>query len=287
MLTITIANLKGGVGKTTTATGLAGAAAAAGFDTLVLDLDGQSSLTDQLLPVGEDLENLIGLADLFIEYGQSGGEEYGTLESVARPVGNEQHEGALDLIPTGGWVQMHEAEDLLNDEREAWAMYDMLSPLYETGEYDLAVIDTPPSENALWFNAITAADMVVAPVLLRHSSIIGIKHLQMALEAAHAFSDQDEPAPCFYLPTNHDKRIGEPGGILETLNERVGIFPEGQILTPPIRYCSNLSKATGAKQTIFGYDASSRSAKDYMSLFKNVFVEGPEGFQIAPKAVPA
>lgn len=174
---VAVATGKGGTGKTSVTTNVAGLAAAAGWKTLVIDADPQGN-------VGHDLG-----------YGWAGHGDGGhhltttlitggTLEAVLTDVRPN-----LDVVPGG--AELDTLEDvILSEERRGGPGTTRLRHALATvaGEYDLILIDTPPSRHgALVHLALTAARWVIVPTKSDRSSIEGLRVLgdQIAKVRAH------------------------------------------------------------------------------------------------------
>lgn len=254
MNVISVLNLKGGVGKTTTAVNLAAASACRGKHVLLIDLDPQSSATDHLAV--DDFE--YGAGDVV--------SDRASLSEVATRIGTANDRGSLWLAPSGG-MTLTEAEVRLKARGSKRRLNTILRRLtsshHEIGKADQVVIDTAPGLDFLWFNALHAADLVLCPVELQMASLVGLRRVQEVL----SFTEEEEGyAPSvYYLPTNLDGRVSESGDLLEVLQREYGKWPGGLIL-PPIRYSSALSKALGARQSIFDYNPSDRGAEDHAQL---------------------
>ena len=132
-----------------------------------------------------------------------------------------------------------------------------------TASYDVAVLDAAPGLDALFLNALYAADLVVCPVELQMASIVGLRGFREV--TAFAEEEDDLSVPTLYLPTNDDGRVAESKALRELLTDQFGDHPDGQTL-PSIRYSSALSKAVGARQSVFEYAPSDRGAEDYARL---------------------
>ncbi|MFI5825501.1 ParA family protein [Streptomyces rishiriensis] len=147
--TFSIANQKGGVGKTTTTFHLAGAAAKRGLRTLVIDGDPQGNLTSSL-DTGELTASSIGLADALSRNADE------TLADVIVPT---QWEG-VDLVPTTGGT-LSAVEHELNTM--SLGRTHRLSEELESvkGRYDLVLIDCPPNLGPLTINAFVASEQIV------------------------------------------------------------------------------------------------------------------------------
>lgn len=174
MLKICIANLKGGVGKTTTAINLAYGLAQLGRRVCLVDVDPQASLT-QAAGVDTDQGSL---ADVL------GGAIPGrlTLREIIQPLAP-----GVDLVPA--------ALDLANCElglvsrlgREAV----LKKALASLKDYDLAILDCGPSIALLAVNALVAADAVIAPVV---PDALGLRGLALFLSSLESIRSELNPS---------------------------------------------------------------------------------------------
>jgi len=172
---VTIANGKGGVGKTSLATTLAGMAAEAGYQLLVIDLDPQGN-------VGEDL-GYTGAGR-----GDDGAGLVGSLAAgLPLTVTVESARPGIDVI-SGGERLDDLAGLLLSRHRSGYAVADVLaeplSQLLETHSYDLVIIDSPPGEPNLQLLALGAARWLIIPTRGDASSLKGmVRIVQRLVEA--------------------------------------------------------------------------------------------------------
>ena len=253
---ISILNLKGGVGKTTTAVNLAAAGFYSGHRVLLIDFDPQNSATDHLTE--RDFETHAGAW-------LSGNCTFE--ESVFR-LRTAEHEGGktavLDLMPSGE-ITLTEADIML----KARGAKNRLKQLLKAGDeslpdpYDLVIVDVGPGLDFLWFNALYAADIVLCPVELQMAAIVGLKRFLDILSFATE-DDGLEPS-VLYLPTNNDGRVKESNDLLDVLTDQFGEYPNGAVLRS-IRYSAGLSKALGQRQSIFDFDPRDRAAEDHAQL---------------------
>lgn len=164
---VAFATGKGGTGKTSCAANVAGLAALAGWRTLLIDLDSQANLGHDLgFSAEEGADNGTHLVNTLLVGG--------TLEPVLRDVRPN-----LDVIPGGS--KLDDLEDLvLGRQRRGEDGRLLLRGALEgiAGEYDLIIIDTPPSRrSALVLLALAAARWIVIPTKSDRSSIEGLRVL--------------------------------------------------------------------------------------------------------------
>lgn len=170
MHVLSLSALKGGVGKTTITLGLASAAMAKGLRTLVVDLDPQCNTSTGLGAVG-DLEH-----------------------SVAEVLKKPRHNTVLKAIVAASWAkgQTGRLDVLVAQPRltnlniakpsfkQLWHLEEALSKV--ENDYDLVLIDTPPSINALTRMAWVASDRVLLITEPTFNSVLGIEQGVKALE---------------------------------------------------------------------------------------------------------
>lgn len=165
MLSLAIAHLKGGVGKTTTTLSVGIELAALGRRVLLIDLDQQSSLT---MAIGQDPLSLPqSMYDLMLD------PTIGT-ESirVTTPYG-------VDLLPATQALGTIELKLAAKYGRER-ILKRSLAPL--VGQYDVVLFDTPPSLGLLTINALVAADEVLIPLQTHPMALAAIEHVQSAID---------------------------------------------------------------------------------------------------------
>jgi chromosome partitioning protein len=152
MLTLALLNRKGGVGKTSLTIHLAGAYAAKGRRVLLLDLDPQASLTQGLLgpEATERLPVAATIASLF-----------GDLDVDPAKLPTATAVAGLSIVPGS------EALDRHNDPYRSGPCQTVVRELLQAvaGDYDLALIDCPPTLYLLSWCALLAADHVVVPIV--------------------------------------------------------------------------------------------------------------------------
>ena len=171
MITIALCNQKGGVGKSTTTFHLARAAVLARLRVLVIDADPQGNLTTALsrehLP-----EEIPGLADVLSSR---------TTETIATTVVPTIWDGATLVPTTGETLSVVRDELVVAGAGREGRLHQALRAV--ENDYDLVLIDCPPSLDQLTINSLTAADRIVIVSQSKLWSANGLAHLLSTIDA--------------------------------------------------------------------------------------------------------
>jgi len=249
--TIAIINQKGGCGKTTSAINLAGVFARRGKRTLLVDLDPQSHCAAGLAIPEQRIDVQIGDA---MTSATPNGKSVDWARLLWRVSRN------LDLAPSTVRLAALEApRGGLGGAEDAERRLDMvLTRLAD--QYDICLIDCPPSIGVLTFNALVAATEVLIPVETGFFALQGAaKQVQMIKAMGKKIGVQ--PAHRI-VPTMYDETNPLAREVLEQINSRF----KGLVAPVVIRLDAKLREAVNFGQPAIEYAPESAGAQDYVAL---------------------
>ena len=239
---IAVANLKGGVAKTTTAVSLGGALVEQGFSVLLIDLDSQGNLTQAMgVDAGAARQSV---TDVFFNLV--------SLASVSRGTSVQD----LDLVAANSGMEL--AERFLPIRRNfEMILHDSIAHL---PGYDYVVLDCPPSTGAVTLNALNAADQVVIPLSPELFSLPALNKMITMCENVRSTSNPN----LFYrlLLTMVDIRLKIHRNLREELSLQYGDL----LFQTEIQIDTRLRDCTYSGLPITHYASQSRAAQQYRSL---------------------
>lgn len=253
MIRVAIANQKGGVGKTTTAINIATAMAAAGWKTLLVDLDPQGNASTGLgVPAAQrDLSSYDLLVDGV------------TLEECAVP----STIPGLDLVPAT--VDLSGAEvELVGVENRAERLR---SQLRADAPYDICFIDCPPSLGLLTLNALTAADTLMVPLQCEFFALEGLSQLLQTVEQVQQRFNPELGIVGIAL-TMFDRRNRLTDQVADDVRECLGKLVFEAVIPRNVR----LSEAPSHGLPALIYDHSCTGSRAYMALARELIGRLPQ-----------
>jgi chromosome partitioning protein len=256
---ITVANQKGGVGKTTTTVNLAAALSMGGLRVAVIDLDPQGNASTALGV--EHLENAgiyeVLMGDLTMSQAIQKVKGFPSLECVSSSTSLAQAE--IELVP------MVAREMRLKD-----AIDELATARIEAGDpLDYIFIDCPPSLGLLTINALTAAKEMLIPIQCEYYALEGLAQLLKTYELVKKRLNSSLKLSTFVL-TMFDGRTRLANDVADEIRKH---YPN-ELIDIPIPRAVRVSEAPGFNQTVMTYDASSPGAIAYMSVARELAERG-------------
>lgn len=245
MKVISIANFKGGVGKTTTAINLAAGLKNLGKKVLLIDMDPQANLTQSLGIITEEGKSVYNVLKK-----EAFGEEAQIISVI-------QQASGLKLIPA--------SLELANAELELASVYgreQILAHLLRgVSGFDYVFIDCPPSMSMLTINALVASNFVFIPLLAEFLPLKGARSFLTHFELIKKLNKQITLLGFVLTKYDHRKKMNQ-----EVKEKLVDDFGIDKVFTTVIRTNIALANAQQEGLDIFTYDSKSNGALDYEQL---------------------
>jgi chromosome partitioning protein len=246
----TIANQKGGVGKTTTAVNLAAALADKKIHTLLIDLDPQANATSALGIEKQEGRSL---------YGPLHGE--GSAFEMITPTAYEH----LALIPSEEDLAAAEIE-IAQSENYLSKLRGVLEPLRASQGYRAIIIDCPPALGMLSMNSLAAADFLLITLQCEYLALEGLGQILKNVDRLKTAGVNPTLEVGGIVMTMFDIRTNLSREVVEEVKKH---FPEkifGTVIPRTVR----LSEAPSFGKTIFAYDPLSPGATAYKNLAREI-----------------
>lgn len=245
-IAITVANQKGGVGKTTTAVNLAHGLVRVGKRVLLVDLDPQGQCAAIL-----GLKQEAGAFNLLVAEQEA--------SQIMRSTDRE------NLFVILGDKKTATAQTVLSVQRSPISYtHKRLIPAARREGYDYVIIDTSPSVGELQEQALWAADGVLIPCAVDYLASDGVFNIATTLKRLH--DEQDWNGRIIgVLPTFYDEVTRESKATLLDLGKRFG-----RLMLQPIHRATILRECAVEGKTIFELAPESRAAREYGELVKKI-----------------
>lgn len=245
---ISLANQKGGVGKTTTSINLAAGLAHEGKRVLLVDADPQANASSGLGVEIRDLNKTI----------------YECLVNGIDPETAIIHTSVADLDIIPSHIDLVGAEiEILNLPKREQLMKNVLSSVQD--KYDYILIDCSPSLGTITVNALTASDSIIIPVQCEFFALEGIAKLLNTVKIIKSNLNPNLQIEGF-LMTMYDNRLRLSNQVYEEVKRHFGELVFNTVISRNVR----LSEAPSHGLSVIDYDPSSKGAKNYISLAKEL-----------------
>ena len=248
---ITIANQKGGIGKTTTATAIAAELQRRGSKVLLIDTDPQCSASDTYRA---EIDGVATMYDILCEN-----------EPVREAV---QHTEVGSIIPCDPLLS--EADKKLTGLGDEKLLKKAVAGISQ--DYDYIVVDTPPGAGIMLYNALAAADYLIIPITADRYGLQGLSQLKETIEKIKEHSNQTLIIAGMLL-IKHNERTNLSKTLSETLPD-IAKAMETVVFKTFIRDSISTKEAQTNRTSLLIHAPGSTTAQDYSALLDELQQEG-------------
>lgn len=252
---ISVANNKGGCGKTTTTCNLADALGKRGKRVLVVDMDSQCNTTSKLIPKSVSIRK--SLYDLL-----DPSENKTNISDVFCPTEYRN----VYLVPNIGITGNLEPELILNAPDSFFKLRNVLRN-YASEKYDFTIIDNPPNMGTFVLCSLYASDFVIVPI--KAGSTDSVEGLLRATQLINDVQEKGNNDLRFLriLINNVDGRTAISKAVVDQVRNT---FDKDQIFETTIPVNTTFEKAESAGKTVFQIDGTSAGARAFRNLAKEL-----------------
>ena len=258
---ISIINQKGGVGKTTSATNISAFLSTHQIKTLLIDLDPQGNSTDTLCP-NIDQDTLTGTYDFFLS--QLGSKQPAFSDLIYKSTITKS-QTSVDVMKAN--IRLSEIEISLANKMNREKVFSKSVEYYKDNfnQYDIVIIDCPPSLGLLTINCFLKSDYLLVPVDASAYSHKGLIELTNSLGNCNKIFNADiKFLGIFFAKFNRTEKIYQEA--YSFLKDEIGTH----LIEQTVSKSTKIEQATHANQTIIDYAPDSQAYTDYDILTQEI-----------------
>src|SRR5215210_2492698 len=256
---VTVANQKGGVGKTTSTVNLGVALAMYGLRTLVIDLDPQGNTSTAL-----GVEHTVGTPSI---YDALVGDN--TLAEVTHPTTASPNLFCVPATIDLAGAEIELVSVVAREHRLRRSIETYLHELPEAQRPHYVLIDCPPSLCLLTLNALVAGDEVLIPIQCEYYALEGLGQLLSNIDLVRSHLNPGISVSTILL-TMYDGRTKLADQVADEVRSHFG----ETVLKTVVPRSVKVSEAPGFGQTVLGYDPGSRGSMSYLDAAKEIAIRG-------------